>query len=280
MTSGIEVQAYGLPLTALVRLELRKRVPAAAITEFPEQMKPRSKSSVLVAGATSIILDPLVSPSDIRRASLALIAKEAAKRSMLLVHGVAVEYNGLAVLLIGPHAAGKTTVSLELKARGWRVLAGDTVILSRKGEILAGSRAILIRKDDFGPPSLQVEAENLSFAPDRWELEECEGGPYQGVKIVAIADLQIGPKFKAETIPYHEAATRLFEAAQRIFDRSKKNLSPATQKGIGALDKGVIGELTGAISLSCDGVRCLGDPGLIADALHGLAYKTSSMYSI
>ncbi|MFI1869384.1 hypothetical protein [Streptomyces jumonjinensis] len=47
----------------------------------------------------------------------------------LALHAVAVERDGVAVLLLGGHGAGKSLTALALAERGWRVLAGDVTLL-------------------------------------------------------------------------------------------------------------------------------------------------------
>ena len=52
------------------------------------------------------------------------------------LHASAVAVDGRGVLILGPAGAGKTTLALELVARGARLIADDRVELVREGDVV------------------------------------------------------------------------------------------------------------------------------------------------
>ncbi|MBO4472423.1 MAG: HPr(Ser) kinase/phosphatase [Clostridia bacterium] len=63
----------------------------------------------------------------------------------ITLHGVLVDVAGMGVLLTGESGIGKSEVALELVHRGHRLVADDSVIIRRSGNILIGSSPELIR---------------------------------------------------------------------------------------------------------------------------------------
>ena len=63
----------------------------------------------------------------------------------ITMHGVLVDVAGMGVLLIGESGIGKSEVALELVHRGHRLVADDSVIIRRSGNILIGRSPELIR---------------------------------------------------------------------------------------------------------------------------------------
>ena len=61
------------------------------------------------------------------------------------MHGVLVDVAGMGVLLVGKSGIGKSEVALELVHRGHRLVADDSVIIRRSGNILIGRSPDLIR---------------------------------------------------------------------------------------------------------------------------------------
>ncbi len=63
----------------------------------------------------------------------------------ITIHGVLADVAGMGVLLTGKSGIGKSEVALELVHRGHRLVADDSVIIKKKGEILIGSAPDTIR---------------------------------------------------------------------------------------------------------------------------------------
>ena len=55
------------------------------------------------------------------------------------IHGVALECDGLGILILGESCSGKSTAALDLLSRGYRLIADDAVLLcvNGKGELVA-----------------------------------------------------------------------------------------------------------------------------------------------
>ncbi|MDQ3915860.1 MAG: hypothetical protein M3323_11130 [Actinomycetota bacterium] len=76
-------------------------------------------------------IDPWVFASVLRNALTRRAVAEA--RSVFPLHGAAAERDGTFVVLSAPPLAGKTTLLLELLARGWRLVTDDLVPLEPGG---------------------------------------------------------------------------------------------------------------------------------------------------
>lgn len=63
----------------------------------------------------------------------------------ITMHAVLVDVAGMGVLLTGVSGIGKSEVALELVHRGHRLVADDSVIIKRKGNILVGRAPDMIR---------------------------------------------------------------------------------------------------------------------------------------
>ncbi len=103
------------------------------------------------------------------------------------IHGVLLEVFGLGVLLLGPSGIGKSECALELILRGHRLVADDSVVITRRGQNrLIGEGGALLRhhielrglgvidiRELFGV-SATGGAQNLDFAVrlERWKPDE------------------------------------------------------------------------------------------------------------
>ncbi|MFH2070043.1 MAG: hypothetical protein ABIJ11_02365 [Elusimicrobiota bacterium] len=78
------------------------------------------------------------------------------KRGIHRLHAMGISFYGKGVLLVLPQGAGKTTLALELlKHNGVKLLADDTPLVSKKGEILPFPIRIGVRKG--APPDTLLD---------------------------------------------------------------------------------------------------------------------------
>lgn len=59
-----------------------------------------------------------------------------------LLHAAALEHDGRAIVFAGPSGAGKTTLTLALLARGWRIVTEEIVLLDLAGVVTGLARPI------------------------------------------------------------------------------------------------------------------------------------------
>lgn len=69
------------------------------------------------------------------------------QRGMLVLHGNALEKDGMAILCMGHSAAGKSTLAYALMLQGWRLLADDLVAVTPDGLVLPGIPRIKLWHD-------------------------------------------------------------------------------------------------------------------------------------
>lgn len=100
--------------------------------------------------ATVLDLRSVESADDKRRRSLAALHCEGVDADILCVHAVALARDGVGVLLLGGHGAGKSLTGLAMSERGWQVVAGD-IALVKVGRaasapvLIGGTREFLVR---------------------------------------------------------------------------------------------------------------------------------------
>jgi hypothetical protein len=84
------------------------------------------------------------------------------RRGRFLVHAFAGELNGRAVLLVGPIGSGKTTAGVTLLAAGWRLLANDSPIVVRGGDVLSYPGPIAITRDTVARVGLPIDTDHVT----------------------------------------------------------------------------------------------------------------------
>jgi len=111
---------------------------------------------------------------------------------MLVVHATCVDVDGVAVLLRGPSATGKSDLALRLIDDGAKLVADDQVQLSAvRGELIASAPAQLSGK---------IEVRGLGI----FELDEARLSPRSRVALVA----DLGPSGGVSRLP-HRTTCRL-----------------------------------------------------------------------
>ncbi len=142
---GSAEMSFALSLPKEVLAERAKRmfalkIPGAVITRgiqpIPELVEAAKESGV-----------PLFSSSEITGVIGAKISDyiTTVLSEEITLHGVLVDVAGMGVLLKGQSGIGKSEVALELVHRGHRLVADDSVIIHRKGDILIGRAPDMIR---------------------------------------------------------------------------------------------------------------------------------------
>jgi HPr kinase/phosphorylase len=121
-----------------------------------------------------------------------------------IVHGSAVALGGRAVLILGTSGSGKSSLSLQLIARGGQLVADDRVILCRRGETLVAS----------APPAIAglIEARGLGLL----RLEAIPEAP-----VVLAVDLDQRP---AARLPHPVTITHLGVPIKLISGKDLPNL--------------------------------------------------------
>ena len=71
----------------------------------------------------------------------------AIQRGALVLHGMALEHQGQAVVLLGHPAAGKSTLAWCLLQRGWRLLSSELVVVDAQGKVWPGLQQIKLWHD-------------------------------------------------------------------------------------------------------------------------------------
>ena len=84
------------------------------------------------------------------------------RRGRFLVHAFAGELDGRAVLLVGPIGSGKTTAGVTLLAAGWRLLANDSPLVARGGEVLSYPGPIAITRDTVARVGLPIDTDQAA----------------------------------------------------------------------------------------------------------------------
>lgn len=90
------------------------------------------------------------------------------QRDLLVIHGNAIEIDGVCVLCVGPSGVGKSTTALALMQRGYRVISDDVCAINAKGQIIPGIPHIKLWQE--AADNLKVQTAGLSRI--RPELEK------------------------------------------------------------------------------------------------------------
>jgi len=105
---------------------------------------------------------------------------------MIVVHATCVDIDGVAVLLRGPSAAGKSDLALRLIDTGAKLVADDQVQLAAvRGELIASAPAQLSRK---------IEVRGLGI----FDLDDSQVSPRARVTLVA----DLGPSADVDRLPH------------------------------------------------------------------------------
>ena len=105
---------------------------------------------------------------------------------MIVVHATCVDIDGVAVLLRGPSAAGKSDLALRFIDTGAKLVADDQVQLAAvRGELIASAPAQLSRK---------IEVRGLGI----FDLDDSQVSPRARVTLVA----DLGPSADVARLPH------------------------------------------------------------------------------
>lgn len=67
----------------------------------------------------------------------------------VLLHAAAVEHDNRVTLILGPQNIGKTSFTVELAKRGWKMLGDDMCLLSGDGDVRAHPKPLKIENEHF-----------------------------------------------------------------------------------------------------------------------------------
>ena len=142
------------------------RLDPGALADLPARLRRRGMTTLIVARGAAlpdgaawrdagIVLEQRDAPAhEIVHALRAALAERCAKRGV--AHGVLLDVHGVGVLLTGSAASGKSTLALELVARGHRLVADDAVELARPAPGIVLGRAPAVLKGYLAPRDLGV----------------------------------------------------------------------------------------------------------------------------
>lgn len=145
------------------------------------------------------------------------------RRGRFLVHAFAAERDGRAVLLVGPIGSGKTTAGVTLLAAGWRLLANDSPIIARGGEVLSYPGPLAVTRDTAMRVRLPIDpcrgaiGEKLLIDPDTiWPGIWAERAAVGAVVLISVGDHE---DHRLESISALEALRCLLPHSIEQWDR-------------------------------------------------------------
>jgi hypothetical protein len=183
-------------------------------------------------GARPVALPDGLGVSDVRRWLGAHLHRLHLEHGTMCAHAVCAQspYGGGAVVLLGGHGAGKTLVALALARRGWRLLAGDVVLLNCSNpdlpEVLGGTSAMVARCRATARwfPELGIAADGVTTVEvsNRPGLAVTAPGPAVPVVAGLVVDVDgdaYAAEAKAEPVDRHTAANVWLRASGYLLDR-------------------------------------------------------------
>jgi hypothetical protein len=134
---------------------------AFVIDAYPETLEPAAIAYHLRAGAMVAVdryEDPVADTSDLVPLFELDLYQQAAERAApgWLLHAATLERDGRALVLAGPSGAGKTSLTLALLARGWRLVTEEMTLVDRELAVVGLARPIHARAASEVPPSWRV----------------------------------------------------------------------------------------------------------------------------
>ena len=179
-TSYLEQLDQDLRLAAIANLELEK-ICCVLVTKAISP--PSELVEVFAKAGIPVMRTPLVSSAAIGEVTGFL---EKALAPNVTMHGVLLGMYGIGVLLLGESGIGKSECALDLVARGFRLIADDTVVIRRIGDSLEGSPhpltsehleirglGIINIKELFGVSAVgPAKSVDLCIGLERWENAE------------------------------------------------------------------------------------------------------------
>ncbi|NKI73940.1 hypothetical protein Dpoa2040_001170 [Dickeya sp. CFBP 2040] len=216
------VEAYGIPLTALLCMDLLKRIPGAVITAILDKEYFNESARKLLSNGRHIPVAKDVNDTEIRRRILALLAHQSIEKNAMFLHASVIARNQQAIVLLGDYGAGKTTVALQMIQCGWQQVAGDICLIGAEGDVIAGSRAVLSRQPLY--KEMQPTRLPLPEGEVRWEVDACHGGPYEGIKIRGVVVVDVHEAVaRYQDMPLAKLSQLVYQAATRVLCRKNSS---------------------------------------------------------
>jgi len=109
-----------------------------------------------------LLMDGAYSDGEVQRILISLLVKALEDIDLFTFHASACYYRGRCVMFMsGEENHGKTMSLLEIAGRGGEVVAGESLICNRQGQIVSGSKDVFLRSRPRGaeridkPPAMQ-----------------------------------------------------------------------------------------------------------------------------
>ena len=139
-----------------------------------------------------------------------------------LLHAATLERDGRAFVFAGPSGAGKTTLTLALMARGWRLVTEEMTLVDRELRVHGLARPIHADRTSDVPPSWRACVYPIRGGSTRKVLAHPPSAQRVNapLPLAAIARIDHGPDATNDLVvlPPQAAITRLWDAALRKDD--------------------------------------------------------------
>lgn len=227
-------------LTSSVAVELADDIAPAPralidllLAGYPDTTEPSAFAYQLAAGAMTAVgrhVEPVREPIDLAPLFELDLYQQLAERAApgWLLHAAALERGGRAFVFAGPSGAGKTSLTLALIARGWRLVTEEMALVDRDLSVRGLARPIHTAAD--GPERAALPA---SWPSLEYPLRRADGVEHRAIAqpprdvraygplpLAAIARIDHAPDRPAQLarLPAHASLPRLWDATLRQDD--------------------------------------------------------------